>query len=103
MIRFEVDGYYLELSAGFSLQFQKKNILFAFDAIECERSLSFNIPATPTNNNIFKLAKWEAAYGIGMRRRYSAQMQASGVAKDGYLYVSEYDHDKQTYKAIRRT
>jgi hypothetical protein len=100
MIRFEVDGYYLELSAGFSLQFQKKNILFAFDAIECERSLSFNIPATPTNNNIFKLAKWEAAYGIGMRRRYSAQMQASGVAKYGYLYVSEYDHDKQAYKAI---
>ena len=98
MIRFNVDGEYLELPADFSLQFQKKNILFAFENIECERSTSFDIPATPTNDRIFALAKVVQMHGAGMRKRYTAQMQASGVSKDGYLYVDAYEGGK--YKAI---
>ena len=94
MIRFNVDGEYLELPADFSLQFQKKNILFAFENIECERSTSFDIPATPTNDRIFALAKVVQMHGAGMRKRYTAQMQASGVSKDGYLYVDAYEGGK---------
>lgn len=98
MIRFDIGGEYLDLPADFSLQFKKSNVLFAFDAIECERSTSFDIPATPQNDRIFKLAKWIQAPGTGMRRRYEAQMQASVVTKNGYLYVDAYT--KGNYNAI---
>ena len=98
MMRFNVNGQYLELPADFSLQFKKTNILFAFDNMECERSTSFDIPATPQNDRIFKLAKLIQAPGTGMRRRYDAQMQFGMVAKDGYLYVDSYADGK--YKAI---
>lgn len=98
MIRFEVNGEYLELPADFSLQFKKTNILFAFDDIKCERSTSFNIPATPQNDRIFALAKWAQNEGEGMRRRYEAQMQAGLVTKDGYLYVDAFENGN--YKAI---
>ena len=98
MIRFSINGEYLDIPADFSLQFKKSNVLFAFDNMECERSTSFDIPATPQNDRIFKLAKWIQAPGIGMRRRYYAQMQASVVTKNGYLYVDAYA--KGNYKAI---
>lgn len=98
MIRFNINGEYLDLPANFSLQFKKSNVLFAFDNMECERSTSFDIPATPQNDRIFKLAKWIQAPGLGMRRRYNAQMQASAVVKNGYLYVDAYA--KGSYKAV---
>lgn len=102
MIRFNIAGEYLELPANFSLQFQKINVLFAFDKAECERSTSFDIPATPENNRIFALAKWIASPGTGMRRRYSAQMQAGLVTKNGYLYLDGYEPGASggQYKAI---
>ena len=87
----------MDLPADLSLTLKRTNMLFAFDKIECERSASFNIPATPNNDAIFQLSKMPQAYGSGMRVRYSAQMQASGVTKNGYLYVDSY---AGTYKAI---
>lgn len=98
MIRFNIEGDYLELPTNFSPQFTRKNVLFAFENIECERSVSFDIPATPENDRIFTLARWTQSAGTGMRRRYAAQMQGSMVTKDGYLYVSDYSKGK--YKAI---
>ena len=98
MIRFNINGEYLDLPANFSLQFQKKNIFFAFDKMECERSTSFDIPATPQNDRIFKLSKWTQAPGLGMRRRYEAQMEAGVVVKAGYLYIDAYSGGK--YKAV---
>lgn len=100
MIRFSIGGEYLDLPADFSLQFKKSNVLFAFDNMECERSTSFDIPATPQNDRIFKLAKWEQTTGDGMRRRFDAQMEAGVVIKSGYLYVDSYDFKKNAYKAI---
>ena len=47
MIRFSIGGEYLDLPADFSLKFQKTNPLFVFDELSSERSVSFNIPATP--------------------------------------------------------
>lgn len=98
MIRFNIDYEYLDLPSDFSLQFKKTNVLFAFDDIECERSVSFDIQATPQNNRIFALAKCVHLDGGGMRRRYEAQMQAGVVTKDGYLYIDKYNDG--AYKAI---
>lgn len=82
------------------MQFTRKNILFAFENIECERSTSFDVPATPTNNAIFSMAKWVAAYGEGMRQRTTCEMQSGVVVKEGYLYINAYDFAKNVYKAI---
>ena len=98
MMRFNVNGEYLDLPADFSIQFQKKNILFSFDDIECERSTSFDIPATPTNDRIFELSRHVQNTGSGMRKRYDAELQGSGVTKRGYLYVSSAD--KSAYNAV---
>ena len=98
MMRFNVGGQFLELPDNFSVQFKKTNILFAFDKAECERSASFDVPDTPTNDRIFGISKWIQTSGDGMRRRYDAQLQASGVTKDGYLYVDSYSKGK--YKAV---
>lgn len=98
MIRFNVGGRYLELPDDFSIQFKKKNVLFAFDNIECERSTSFDIPATPYNEAIFELAKWVQTDGVGMRRKYEAQMQDGLVVQDGYLHIDQYN--ERMYKAV---
>ena len=98
MLRFNVSGEYIDLYEDTTLTFKKKNILFAFENIECERSASFSIPATQQNDKIFGLSRWLNTTGAGMRRRYEAQMQASMVTKDGYLYVDAYADGK--YKAI---
>ena len=98
MMQFKINNEFLELPADFGLQFTRKNPLFAFDALECERTVSFDIPATPKNDRIFELARWVQARGAGMRRRYDAQLQGSMVTKDGYLYISEYSDGK--YKAV---
>lgn len=98
MIRFNVGGLYLETPENLSLTFKKTNILFAFDKIECERSTSFDIPATPQNDRIFEISKWLQTDGAGMRRRYAAQMQDAMLTKDGYLYVDAYANGK--YKAV---
>lgn len=98
MMQFNVNGQYLELPADFSIQFQKKNILFSFDNIECERSTSFDIPATPTNDRIFELSRQVQNTGSGMRKRYDAELQGIGVTKRGYLYVSSAD--KSAYNVV---
>lgn len=100
MIQFSIAGELLELPEDFNLQFTRKNILFAFENIECERSTSFDVPATPKNNNIFKLAKWVACTGVGMRQRLPASMISGVVTKDGFLYVDSFDYKKNVYKAI---
>ena len=97
-MQFVIDGQRLELPAGFDLQFTKKNPLFAFDNLECERSTSFDVPATPHNDQIFGLAKLPAAYGAGMRKKYAAQLQGSAVVKNGDLYVTAYEGGK--YKCV---
>lgn len=98
MIRFEINGEYLDLPADFSLQFKKSNILFAFENIECQRSTSFDIPATTKNDRIFSLAKWVQSDGVGMRRKYEAQMQDGLIVQNGFLHVDAYSSGK--YKAV---
>ena len=98
MIQFNVNGRLLDLPEKINMQFTRKNPLFAFDNLECERSTSFDVPATPKNDLIFGLSRMIAGTGAGMRTRYEAQLQADGVAKNGYLYVTSATRDK--YKCV---
>ena len=91
MMQLLCDGQYLDLYADASIQFTHDNPLFAFDDLKCERTTNFKLPSTPKNDSIFALARMPQNYGLGMRRKFAAQLQMSGLVKDGYLYLTSYD------------
>lgn len=97
-MRLLCNGVALDLLSGAALSFKKSNPLFAFDALTCERTQSFDIPATPHNERVMQLAKLPAFRGEGMRRRFDAELQDGIVVKRGYLYVDAYNNGK--YKAV---
>lgn len=85
------NGVALDLYDNAGLQFTHENPLFAFDDLKCERTTNFKLPATPTNDRVFSLAKIPAYSGEGMRRKFPCQLQAGAVVRDGYLYVANFD------------
>ena len=85
------NGVSLDLYDNAGLQFTHSNPLFSFDELKCERTTNFKLPATPTNDRVFSLAKIPAYSGEGMRRKFDAQLQAGTVVRDGYLYVANFD------------
>lgn len=91
------NGVRLDMPEGASLSFKKSNPLFAFDNMACERTLSFNIPATPNNEKVFGLAKKPEFSGAGMRTKFTCQLQAGSVVLDGVLHVESYDGN---YKGV---
>lgn len=97
-MRLLCNGVALDLEAGATMSFKKLNPLFAFDKLTCERTQSFDLPATPTNDRVLELAKIPAYYGAGMRRRFDAELQDGTVVKQGYLYVDKYASGK--YSAV---
>lgn len=98
MMQLLCNGTFLDLYEGSGLQFTHKNPLFAFDALECERTTSFKIPATPKNDRVLALAKLPALSGVAMRRKYDAELYEGTVVKRGYIYVSNFDG--KDYNAI---
>lgn len=80
------------------MSFKKSNPLFAFASMSCERTQSFDIPATPNNERVFQLAKIPARYGDSMRRKFDCELQDGDIVKHGYLYVDAYNDG--AYKAI---
>lgn len=98
MMQLLCNGTFLDLYEGSGLQFTHKNPLFAFDSLECERTTSFKIPATPKNDRVLELAKLPALSGIAMRRKYDAELYDGTVVKRGYIYVSNFDG--KDYNAI---
>lgn len=91
MMQLLCDGVRLDLYENAGLQFTHDNPLFAFDNLKCERTTQFKLPSTPINDRVFALARIPAYAGAGMRRRFDAQLQASAVTKDGYLYIASFD------------
>lgn len=89
-VQFSIGGKLLDLPSNIRLQFTKKNILFAFDNIEVERTTSFNVPATPNNMRIFNFSHDIHASGTAMRERLDAELRVGIVSKRGYLYVGSY-------------
>ena len=100
MIEFKIEGRSLDLPEKTTVQLLRKNEIFAFDAIEVERSVSFEIPATPENNDILQLSNDYHCAGAFMRVKIAAQMIIGIVTRDGYLCLTQYDHKKKAYKAI---
>ena len=82
---------------GASLAFKRSNPLFAFDKLACERTLSFDIPATPKNERVFALAKLPENGGNGMRVKFPCQLQAGPVTLDGVLHVESF---ADSYKGV---
>lgn len=91
MMQLLCNGQTLDLYADAGMQFTHDNPLFAFDELKCERTTNFKIPSTPKNDAVFGLSRMPATYGLGMRRKYAAELQMGAIVKKGYLYVSEYD------------
>lgn len=98
MIRFNIEGRYLDLYSSISLQFKRDNILFAFDNIQMSRSTEFSVPATANNNVIFDLANSIENYGTVARKKLSAQLQYSGGMIDGNLYLTSASSSE--YKCV---
>lgn len=88
----------LDLYENTKIQFTHDNPLFAFDDVKCERTTQFKLPSTPVNDRVLSLARVPAYEGAGMRSRFAAELQMSGVIKRGYLYVSAFDG--KDYNAI---
>ena len=89
---------FLDLYENADVQFTHDNPLYAFDKIKCERTTQFKLPCTPTNDRVFSLARIPAYTGEGMRRKFKAQLQMSGIVQNGYLYISDFDG--KDYEAI---
>ena len=92
------DGVFLDLYKNADVQFTHDNQLYAFDKIKCERTTQFKLPCTPTNDRVLSLARIPAYKGDGMRRKFDAQLQMSGIVQNGYLYISSFDG--KDYEAI---
>lgn len=92
------NGVRLDLYEDAGIQFTHQNPLFAFDDMKCERTTQFQLPSTPTNDRVFEIARVPAYKGVGMRRRFPAELQLGVVVKNGFLYVTEWDGD--AYSAI---
>lgn len=100
MMRFRIGSKYLDLPENADIQFTRKNILFAFDNAECERSTQFTVPATENNRAIFGHAHDVHNSGGGMRVRHEAVLEYRGVQRKGEIYVTEYDCKKHEYKCV---
>lgn len=98
MMQLLCNNVLLDLKQGTSFQFKKSNILFAFDDIECERTMSFDIPDTPNNEMVLGFAKNPAFAGRAMRQRLTATLMDGIVVKQGYLHIDSYSDG--SYKAI---
>ena len=98
MMQLLCNGTFLDLYENSNMQFTHDNPLYAFDKIKCERTTQFKLPATPTNDRVFALARIPAYTGDGMRRKYDAELYDGIVVKRGYIYVSNFDG--KDYNAI---
>lgn len=98
MMQLLCNGVRLDLYDSESLQFTHSNPLFAFDSLKCERTTQFKLPSTPKNDGVLSLARIPAYDGAGMRQKFTAQLQAGTIVKDGYLYVSKWNGSD--YEAI---
>ena len=100
MVLFSVNGQALDMPAGLSLQFQRKNILFAFDSIQVERTTNFSIPATPKNMRIFGFANSHLTSGADMRVKIPATLTYGALTKTGVLHISKYNVKSKTFECV---
>jgi len=93
MIYFKIDGVDLDIPKDLELSFQKKNILFSFDDIELNRSQSFTLPRSQTNDAIFQFSFRPDFDGAVTRVTHFAEMFYSGGKEEGILSCSSASDD----------
>ena len=98
MYRLFIDDSEIELEKNTELSFTKENSIFAFGDITLNRTLSFKIPRTPTNDNIFGLAHLPEYSGNFVRSIGNAALWYSGGSIDGEIMITEYSDKK--YNAV---
>lgn len=98
MMQFKIGGEELELKSGLSLTFKKTNSYLAFDDIQCERTDSFQIPATPKNIRLLNMSQDIHWNGSAMREKVSAEMVDGTIVQNGYLYIDSYENG--TFNAV---
>ena len=89
MIELYCNGVAVDVPRGTSIAWKNTNILFAFDKAQCERSLTFTLPATATNDTVFELCRLPQYVGQGFRRLYDAEYRDGLLVKRGYAYVTQ--------------
>lgn len=93
MVRLLCDGVFLDAPQNIKLTTKKTNPLFAFDNLEVERSATFTLPATATNNRVFAMANNPAADGYKARVFLPVQIVEGSAVSDGFLYVVSATRD----------
>lgn len=89
MIQLFCNGVEVDVPRGTSIAWKNTNILFAFDKASCERSLTFTLPSTATNDSVFELCRLPQYVGQGFRRLYDAEYRDGLLVKRGYAYVTQ--------------
>lgn len=89
MIQLICNGVEVDVPRGTSIAWKNTNILFAFDKASCERSLTFTLPSTATNDSLFELCRLPQYVGQGFRRLYDAEYRDGLLVKRGYAYVTQ--------------
>lgn len=89
MIQLICNGAEVDVPRGTSIAWKNTNILFAFDKASCERSLTFTLPSTATNDRVFELCRLPQYVGQGFRRLYDAEYRDGLLIKRGYAYVTQ--------------
>lgn len=89
MIQLICNGVEVDVPRGTSIAWKNTNILFAFDKASCERSLTFTLPSTATNDSVFELCRLPQYVGQGFRRLYDAEYRDGLLVKRGYAYVTQ--------------
>ena len=89
MIQLICNGVEVDVPRGTSIAWKNTNILFAFDKASCERSLTFTLPSTATNDTVFELCRLPQYVGQGFRRLYDAEYRDGLLVKRGYAYVTQ--------------
>ena len=89
MIQLICNGVEVDVPRGTSIAWKNTNILFAFDKAQCERSLTFTLPSTATNDTVFEMCRLPQYVGQGFRRLYDAEYRDGLLVKRGYAYVTQ--------------
>ncbi len=89
MIELYCNGVAVDVPRGTSIAWKNTNILFAFDKAQCERSLTFTLPATAVNDTVFELCRLPQYVGQGFRRLFDAEYRDGLLVKKGYAYVTQ--------------
>lgn len=94
MIRLEIEGGALDLSAKINLQFKRQNEILAFNNLQVSRTTSFTLPATANNRKLLTYCNNLNEYGDFARGKVAALLTFDSIQLRGNLYVGKCTSDE---------